>query len=732
MTAIAVIAGGLYIAAAHPAAADPAPHTQVLTSGSGGDPEAEDPNVSYAVEGGGPAGTATIVDNSLSPCDLYDSNGFIPTAQFVTAGVSEPVGCGNNNGSSLGGANSTLTTTYTTTFTLPDGFTTPSIDVSFLADNYAHVELNGTQIGDAQPAENDFSNFDGSVPWIASSTEGSLFQTGANNLSFVVTDISDGSGFAPTGVAFVATVSYGPAGPTDLDQRTLADAQIPVGGNTDHRDVVFEAKVGDADGEDVGLQVEVAKVGDEFTGDPTATSSLVMSGDIASVTVSNPDLVADANYHWQARTVDANDLVSDWVSFGANDESATDFRVPKADLSISQSLPSSVLASNPTTTRQLVFSITVSNAGPDAAGSVTLDETFDSSLLDTSGARYDVKTATCSGVQTSVFGVGDTIGLASLASSSTKSYCISVPVLQSPAPLLNGPLTLSNTVTAASPVFDPTTPNSSTATTDVLTTPTAPTAPKAFPGNGNAYFRWSPPTSDGGSTVLDYFVTVKEGATLITSFTVPVDTCGTPGNAFLCTNVPGLVNGHTYSFTVQARNAVGLSPSSSPVTTVPSIDASAQQIKAGQLSQKTGNSSNPTSTDRQITVQDFPAGTTGVGTILETVTGANSFCGGGKCVGQIVKTTLQDPTLPGRYTITMLFDKTLIAGTGQKYTFFYDPSDAAEQGHPLPACPKNITPGMALPCVQVKLASGGANPALKAVIYTRDPDPTVGGKGFPR
>jgi hypothetical protein len=101
-------------------------------------------------------------------------------------------------------------------------------------------------------------------------------------------------------------------------------------------------------------------------------------------------------------------------------------------------------------------------------------------------------------------------------------------------------------------------------------------------------------------------------------------------------------------------------------------------------------------------------------------------------VGQIVKTTLQDPTLPGRYTITMLFDKTLIAGTGQKYTFFYDPLDTATQGQPLPACPKNITPGMALPCVQVKLASGGANPALKAVIYTSDPDPTVGGKGFPK
>jgi hypothetical protein len=32
----------------------------------------------------------------------------------------------------------------------------------------------------------------------------------------------------------------------------------------------------------------------------------------------------------------------------------------------------------------------------------------------------------------------------------------------------------------------------------------------------------------------------------------------------------------------------------------------------------------------------------------------------------------------------------------------------------------------------VKLASGGANPALKAVIYTSDPDPTVGGKGFPK
>ena len=221
------------------------------------------------------------------------------------------------------------------------------------------------------------------------------------------------------------------------------------------------------------------------------------------------------------------------------------------------------------------------------------------------------------------------------------------------------------------------------------------------------------------------------------TLTVAPDNCGTPGNTFYCVligtapNGPALTNGTTYYFTVEARNVVGLSdPNSTRPFVTPTIDASAQQIINGQLSQHTGNSSLPTATDKQISFQNFPSNTTGVGTILETNQGTALFCGG-PCRGQIVQTKLQDPSLPGIYQITLLYDKTLIAGTGQKYKFYYAPTATATTGTALNVCPKTITAAV-VPCVVTKLASGGANPALKAVIYTKDADPTIGGRGFPK
>jgi hypothetical protein len=192
-------------------------------------------------------------------------------------------------------------------------------------------------------------------------------------------------------------------------------------------------------------------------------------------------------------------------------------------------------------------------------------------------------------------------------------------------------------------------------------------------------------------------------------------------------NGPALSNGTTYYFTVEARNVVGLSdPNTTRPSALPTIDASAQQITAGQLSQHTGNSTLPTSTDKQISFQDFPSNTTGVGTILETNTGSNLFCGG-PCFGQIVQTKLQDPSLPGIYTLTLLYDKTLIGGTGVKYGVYYAPNTTSTTGTLLKTCPANITPAV-VPCAIVKLGNKGANPALKLIVYTKDADPTTGGR----
>jgi Pentapeptide repeats (8 copies)/Fibronectin type III domain len=75
--------------------------------------------------------------------------------------------------------------------------------------------------------------------------------------------------------------------------------------------------------------------------------------------------------------------------------------------------------------------------------------------------------------------------------------------------------------------------------------PGAPLAVVASPTSGGANVSWSPPTSDGGSPITGYTVTVGR-----------VPGCSTSG-ALSCT-VSGFINGKAYFVYVQASNIVGL------------------------------------------------------------------------------------------------------------------------------------------------------------------------------
>jgi hypothetical protein len=97
-----------------------------------------------------------------------------------------------------------------------------------------------------------------------------------------------------------------------------------------------------------------------------------------------------------------------------------------------------------------------------------------------------------------------------------------------------------------------------------VVTPSAPTAPgpplnvSATFGNGTAAVSWQPPASDGGSPITSYQV--------ITQLAIPgtgvIPNAVTVGCCTVMVN--GLTNGATYSFMVQAINAVGSSPFSAP------------------------------------------------------------------------------------------------------------------------------------------------------------------------
>jgi hypothetical protein len=95
--------------------------------------------------------------------------------------------------------------------------------------------------------------------------------------------------------------------------------------------VNFAATVTDPEGVSAEIQVEVQPVGTAFTGTPNLTGGFTPSGVEGQVSASGSPINVEGDYHWQARNVNNTGYISDWVSFGANAESAADFREDAVD-----------------------------------------------------------------------------------------------------------------------------------------------------------------------------------------------------------------------------------------------------------------------------------------------------------------------------------------------------------------------------------------------------------------
>ncbi len=112
-------------------------------------------------------------------------------------------------------------------------------------------------------------------------------------------------------------------------------------------------------------------------------------------------------------------------------------------------------------------------------------------------------------------------------------------------------------------------PATGVATTTTVTAPDAPTNVTALAGDGQATVSWTAPVSDGGSPIVSYRVASQPGTASASAGAT--DTSAT---------VTSLANGVSYTFTVKATNAAGLTsvasvksdpvvPTGSTTTTVP-------------------------------------------------------------------------------------------------------------------------------------------------------------------
>ncbi len=104
-----------------------------------------------------------------------------------------------------------------------------------------------------------------------------------------------------------------------------SDGTTPIteGASTTENAVVFQGMLTSPADNQTQLQVEVEPSVSAFTGIPTATSSFVVSGQTASVTVSN---LANGSYHWQARAEDSQGATSTWQTM-SNPAVAADFSI---------------------------------------------------------------------------------------------------------------------------------------------------------------------------------------------------------------------------------------------------------------------------------------------------------------------------------------------------------------------------------------------------------------------
>jgi len=375
----------------------------------------------------------------------------------------------------------------------------------------------------------------------------------------------------------------------------------------------------------------------------------------------------------------------------------------QADLVLTASAAPSRVPMFANGTDSITYSVTVSNSGQSAAQNVVLTDSLPVGLVSSRWCRV-TSTVDCSQAAQFTSPWSGQLALGNLSSAT-----VTVVIKAEAASTLRGAGSFVNVPAVSSTTADPVPANNSVSmSTAYHTVPGSPVV-RAFPGNGNAVVTWTAPSDDGGEPITQYRLT-----------TIPVSPAGTSTTQTFADpqtlEIPDLTVGATYRFTVEALNAVGFSDAGSSATIAISADKSAKIIGA-LLRQQTGTGDTASSTDHEIAIQQFAAGTNGIGTLEETNVGGTTFCGKAPCLDRVtVVNKLQDPVIAGRFLVTTIYDKSIARGTGVSFTAYYSTNPADTVGTAINKCPKVVTATLpSVPCV-VQLTRDGQNEDLKAVI----------------
>ena len=339
-----------------------------------------------------------------------------------------------------------------------------------------------------------------------------------------------------------------------------------------------------------------------------------------------------------------------------NTATDTDTLTPVADLALDSATvtPSGVFANNTASQNTLTYTVAFHNIGPSDARHATLKFSPTLSALLGSADWCKLTTGvTCT--QFTAYDPSNGIDAGQMAPAVSASFVIRAHALASDR---NGALSVAQpfVLSVPSPVLalnglyyaqlDPVSTNNSAVgpSVEIDTVPSPVQNVQALPGNGNVIITWEPPANDGGQAVTQYRVSVTPaggGSPIIVPIGAPQVVCPNGVNTDCYRlNVSPLTNDTTYTFDVQALNAVGYSdvndgvnPAAEVTPNPPSVNASSHIVAS---STTTVFSTCTVATAQQPTCVQYQI-PSGGGGVFGTQGGSavalpGDFCGGFPCI----------------------------------------------------------------------------------------------------